>query len=928
TQSWPNCARNPLRSPKSSLTSRIQQIRIGTVTYTIPDMMSYTPVLNKKFLIDFSVIVEVFRKEPHKIGLGSTLSAVTSGMPALEGLAAAIEMLDTLTSSCPTSGPGRPVVSCIFHVTAVLPDKTVNPQWNDLDSLDHLTWENLPSELQSRNIHFSSILVNPDTSIYPKLHASGSAPAWFPVKPSHTVLLSPYFSTALPTATKRPAEPTAMDKSPDAKRPRITPNVPSPSLANVKSPQPPNPNPNARASPLPVPGPVPGAPPTLPPGLPPGAPARLTNQQLSMFAQRLRALEERIPKVEAMVVEAAKAGDKPKAEALNVELNKLRVAHRQLKEYLTMQIAQVKMAAQGGQAQGQQQQQQQQQPAAGEQGPSNGGAPPPPAEQAEARPPSTTNPRVPTPQNPNPNPNPSPQQPPPKPSPAGPIPPNNNMPNPSPSLTKASPSMPPQHPNVPPNMSNLAANPMGGNVPPGIGSRPMMNDITAQMNKMVEQSERAGIGGPRMGMPGGPGGGMMPHPNPGLPGPGPSPQFKPPNMVQQPPPPPPPPPQQQQQQSHVPVWQGKMCWRPDAMNQGREVNAHIAVLAGSNNGSHSETWPKTIFLSSAAQPINPTDVQTWFAQHKNEMFLGKLVPTGPDVLHQDYKFLFSTMLAQRIYLLGAWTTPNGGQTNNLLIAAAPNNGLVGAFFPHNGLPELPKPTTPLLPLSQPQQPPPQPQPPTHQPPQGGMQPPVPPGPGPTSNLASALPPEMKELITRVRAIPDDMQRAGAAQNLVVRLQHTMTNAGRQLSGPEMQVLLNAMNTSVQQIQRMRMVSAGGGGGGGGPQGMPGQQPGQPQPSGMMMPGGGPGMNMVGRPGGGAPGGGGMYNPMLAVMNAQRGNMGGMNMGLAQQMMGRGGPGPGMQGMAGGGPGMGNLSMEMLQSFAQRNQNGGMGQGPG
>ncbi|KAL0563901.1 hypothetical protein V5O48_018154, partial [Marasmius crinis-equi] len=147
-------------------------IRIGTVTYTIPDMMSYTPVLNKKFLIDFSVIVEVFRKEPHKIGLGSTLSAVTSGMPALEGLAAAIEMLDTLTSSCPTSGPGRPVVSCIFHVTAVLPDKTVNPQWNDLDSLDHLTWENLPSELQSRNIHFSSILVNPDTSIYPKLHAS------------------------------------------------------------------------------------------------------------------------------------------------------------------------------------------------------------------------------------------------------------------------------------------------------------------------------------------------------------------------------------------------------------------------------------------------------------------------------------------------------------------------------------------------------------------------------------------------------------------------------------------------------------------------------------------------------------------------------------------------------------------------------------
>ena len=84
------------------------------------------------------------------------------------------------------------------------------------------------------------------------------------------------------------------------------------------------------------------------------------------------------------------------------------------------------------------------------------------------------------------------------------------------------------------------------------------------------------------------------------------------------------------------------------------------------------------------------------------------------------------------------------------------------------------------------------------------------------------------------------------------------------------------------------------------------------------------MNMEGG-GAGPPSG---FNPMMAqALMAQRGNMGGMNLGLAQQMMnGGGGPGHGMQGMNGGGPGMppGNVSMEMMQSFAQRNQNGGMG----
>lgn len=44
------------------------------------------------------------------------------------------------------------------------------------------------------------------------------------------------------------------------------------------------------------------------------------------------------------------------------------------------------------------------------------------------------------------------------------------------------------------------------------------------------------------------------------------------------------------------------------------------------------------------------------------------------------------------YATAAWTTPSGGQGRNLLVFPLNGAGLVGAFFPLTGLPELPKPT--------------------------------------------------------------------------------------------------------------------------------------------------------------------------------------------------------------------------------------------
>ncbi|KAG7089645.1 hypothetical protein E1B28_011307 [Marasmius oreades] len=870
-------------------------IRIGIVVYTLPDMTTYSPIIHKKFLGDFTQIADILKKDAHKIGLGSTLSGDKTGMPALEGVVAAIEMLDALTISSPSTSPGRPITLNIFHITAVVPDKTTSPQWNELDSLDHITWETLPSELLTRKIHLSSVILNSDTSIYTKLHASGSTPAWFQTRPSHTILLPSYFSTALPQALKRPADTPVADKAPAQKRPRL-PGVPSssPLVANSTS-TPPNHNNNNNNGNNARPGFS-----TQPPGVP-GRPP-LTHQQLQGLqglqelqaaVQRLRVMEERMQNLEAGIKDALQAGDTKKADELGAELTKIRTQVVQAKGWIQQQFKQTQLAIQANQLSSQQS------AAAATNGGPSANVPPngvPPSQGGDAggsRPPSG---------------------------------PNLNLNNGNPVMHSSSPPPPlaqPQNPNFPQAVAVPNSNQMGGAAiaqglnAQGLPRMPVMSDLATQMHKLVEQNERSGRpqsgpgGGSIGGMPGAPPGMLVPHQNsgqPGIPGQNPAsmlngmggpPSLKPPGAAAA-------------QQSQVPVWQGPMVWQPEAMNGMRELSAHIAVLANSPNGrsSHSDTWPKTIYLS-ASQPTNPLDVQAWFKQHQQTMFFGKLTP-GPDVhTRESYSHLWTILMTKKIYLLGAWTTPSGSQTKNLLIAAAPNSGLLGAFFPHDGLPELPKSNGVAAPPTQ------------SQPPMMGVG-----GTGGPQGATGLLAPDV---ITGIRSVTNENQRALAAHQILVKLQQTHLAARRTINPTDLHMLLSALNVSLPQLHaaqrqyQQRALAAQGQA----PQLLQPQQPGMPGfgGGGGGSVGGPLGMNM-----GGVAGGGGIF-PMFTAqntMNVQRGNLGGMSLGSGQQMM-NGGGFPGRQGMGGGptGGGMqGNVSMEMMQSFAQRNVDGGMGQGPG
>ncbi|KAL0058191.1 Rho guanine nucleotide exchange factor [Marasmius tenuissimus] len=251
-----------------------------------------------------------------------------------------------------------------------------------------------------------------------------------------------------------------------------------------------------------------------------------------------------------------------------------------------------------------------------------------------------------------------------------------------------------------------------------------------------------------------------------------------------------------------PLWQGVMRWPPDSMNGKRAINAHITVFAANNNRGHPETWPATIHLTSSTQPISPTDLQAWFTQYSDRMVLGTLTPGSyaPHQVYQDFKFLFATLMTQRIYLLGAWIPIHGGRlTNNLLIAATPNSGLLGAFFPYNGLPELPKATSPVLPMCHfplPRTPPPE----------------------SLGGTADALLPDSREDdlgegMVRVREITDINQRAMTAEIFLIRLQQASLAGGRPLTAAELVQKMGVMNVNpaqmpqiTQRIQRMSMMA--------------------------------------------------------------------------------------------------------------------------
>ncbi|KIO28697.1 hypothetical protein M407DRAFT_71520, partial [Tulasnella calospora MUT 4182] len=176
--------------------------RVGTVVFTRSNV---TPsLLSNTYFTDASQFFQGFQANMLSTGLGATTNGGDSGMAAVEGLVAAVEMCDRLTSEAakprrtnlPPSFPQQPQrkqpICHIILFTSQPPGGSPTPLNNKDYRFDGMTMDTLPAEIAKRNIKFSCILFNQITQhieFFNKVGEHAEKP-WFNTAQGHVLLLS------------------------------------------------------------------------------------------------------------------------------------------------------------------------------------------------------------------------------------------------------------------------------------------------------------------------------------------------------------------------------------------------------------------------------------------------------------------------------------------------------------------------------------------------------------------------------------------------------------------------------------------------------------------------------------------------------------------------------------------------------------------
>ncbi|KAJ7920738.1 hypothetical protein B0H13DRAFT_1986044 [Mycena leptocephala] len=139
-------------------------------------------------------------------------------------------------------------------------------------------------------------------------------------------------------------------------------------------------------------------------------------------------------------------------------------------------------------------------------------------------------------------------------------------------------------------------------------------------------------------------------------------------------------------QNSVPVWQGLMTWSgTNPAGVPREVSSFVMRAAEiAKLGHHAETWPTSLTVTLTDKPaVSIPELQVWMKRGE---------PARGKPMHNEmaYKSLVAMLLTKNLYFVGSWTLPNGKHSNNVLMFPVHNVGLVGAFFPLNGIPDMPQ----------------------------------------------------------------------------------------------------------------------------------------------------------------------------------------------------------------------------------------------
>ena len=129
--------------------------------------------------------------------------------------------------------------------------------------------------------------------------------------------------------------------------------------------------------------------------------------------------------------------------------------------------------------------------------------------------------------------------------------------------------------------------------------------------------------------------------------------------------------------------------------------------------SHADTWPKALSLVPTRElGLSNTDLHIWIKRFRPAVCHLQVQPRGQDSkvnqsnydslvqLLREKKLVCNRIIDSQVLLIwrsvkfatAAWPTPSGTQENHVLVFPVSPRGLVGAFFPINGIPEMPKPS--------------------------------------------------------------------------------------------------------------------------------------------------------------------------------------------------------------------------------------------
>ncbi|KAF8070194.1 hypothetical protein FPV67DRAFT_1486597 [Lyophyllum atratum] len=613
--------------------------RMAFVTYATADTLP-SPILCKRFFIDYLPVTKEMKDAPTKLGIGSTNPGGTRGMAALDGLVAAIEFFDILHTITPQArlSPGY-----IFHVASTSPDAALHPQCNDSPLLDFVTWEAMPTEFKKRNINFSTINIRPNLTRFSDLHSAVAPGApkepWFPTRSPHSVLLGG-FPMSPQKAMKRAGD---VHTTPDPKRARLAHTAVdvSPKLETPKTPlkqSKPSPllPPQVKVQPLVQPSsqgiaqppaqlPVAQVPAAQVPGNG-GTNPTPSSYDLSTVVMAAKTLDDQMRVVTLSLQNAKASGNGPLVETLQDDLAMKRVLSEKLK------AAFITMSKNNASSQTPAQSQIQDQNAIQSQG----------------------------------------------------------LPIPGPSMPKTLPEAahPPSQPEARLDPQALAAQLGHKRTASGSGSVPGMTQprppmpptqnaaMVAQIQKMEQQRARA----------------MQPSQNMA----GPSNMDVKSNMPIQQPQAGPSSDPRITGKGPSPIWQGTISYSgTDQLGNKKETTVWVVASTPNVAESRVETWPASMSLVPAREPSVPLpDLQAWikrqgpalctFAPQKHSNIAD---PQGNET---NYKNLATLLLNRNAYAVAAWTRPSGEQGNNILFFPVSSGSLAGACFPVTGILEMPR----------------------------------------------------------------------------------------------------------------------------------------------------------------------------------------------------------------------------------------------